>query len=274
MGNLEIHNFESEILGRKRKVRVYTPTGYEDGGSKKFPLLVQQDGQLAFTERDEELPYGSWGVDEWIEKLAGEGEIQAPVVIGIDNSPKRMVEYFPVTEEFEKYERFVLEEVLPWARENYNITDEAAESAVMGSSMGGLVSFALASRNPEVFGNAGCLSPWFEYENNRYIHEAVRKFEEKPPVRVYMDSGISDWRGLDDGHRGMLLVKLELIRLGFKEGEDLDWMVDTWFPTETDLESSLVKKEHRKLAMTNQHSEFHWRRRLERPLKFLFRIRD
>lgn len=267
MSDIEITQFDSAILGRKRKIRVWKPPVYTDDSAVRFPLLIQQDGQMAFTERDEDLPYGSWGIDRWLDTLARDPDFRLPVVVAIDNSPRRMHEYFPLTHDFATYQRFLLEELLPWIRAEFRVTHE---TAVMGSSMGGLVSFALAANNPAQFQAAGCISPWFELEQNKYVHEVLRPMRHKPAIRVYMDSGISDWRGLDDGHRGMLMARQELLRLGFITGVDLDWMVDTWFPTAAELENSRVRASHRTEALTNQHNEFQWNRRLERPLRFLF----
>src|SRR5690606_31895349 len=117
----------------------------------------------------------------------------------------------------------------------FRLLDGPQNAAHIGSSMGGMVSFALAMNHPHVFGTAVCLSPWFEHEQNRYIHEALRVRTDKPPIRVWMDSGIRDWRGLDDGYRGMLLARLELLRLGYTEGEHFAWAVDTRFPTEEEI---------------------------------------
>jgi len=264
----ESHAIESAILGRKRKIRVWSPDPTEF--PPPYPLLLQQDGQLAFTDREEELPYGSWGVDAWIERLARDGAIRPPLVVGIDNSPARRKEYSPITTEFAAYQMMIMEELLPWIGAEFPVLAGPENRALMGSSMGGLVSFALAANNPGEFGAAACISPWFEHENNAYIHEVLRPMASRPPIRVYMDSGIRDWRGLDDGHRGMLLARMELLRLGFVEDADLVWKVDTWFPTDADLAGSLVKPDKWETARFNQHNEFQWNRRLGAPLRFLF----
>lgn len=268
MPDPHIHHLSSDILGRKRKVRVWIPDDID--ASRPHPVLYQQDGQLAFSDRNEELPFGSWGVDVWLEKLAASGAFPHVIVIGIDNSPKRMKEYFPFTEEFADYQGFLTEELVPWVEAHYPVTRDRKGCALMGSSMGGLVSFALAANNPDLFGACACLSPWFEYDDFRYVRQVLRHADVKPPLRVYMDAGIHDWRGLDDGHRGMLMARLELHRLGFRDGVDLDWMVDTFFPGGDDLSGSLVKPEKREEARHNQHNEYQWNRRLERPLRFLF----
>ncbi|MCC6547802.1 hypothetical protein IT570_11605 [Candidatus Sumerlaeota bacterium] len=271
MSTIGTHQFDSAILKRRRKVRVFLPSEYAANPAKRFRFLIQQDAQMAFTVRDAELPYGSWGIDEWIGKLATEGVIDPPIVVAVDNSPSRMREYFPLSDEFKLYERFVLEELLPWIHANHRVLDGPENASLMGSSMGGLVSFALALNHQGFFGSAACLSPWFEVENNQYVHDVLKKVQKKPALRIYLDSGIRDWRDLDDGHRGMLLARKELLRLGFREGDDLQVIVDTWFPTMGDFTNSSVKDDKREAALTNQHNEFQWRRRMRAPLEFLFR---
>jgi neopullulanase len=269
MPQFDIYSLESEVLGRKRKVRVWLPDEYLNNPNESFPLLIQQDGQIAFSNRDEELPFGSWGLDEWMMALLRKKSIRPAIVVGIDNSPQRVREYFPVHEKFFLYEQFIHDELLPWTRENHRVADGPENTMLMGSSMGGLVSFALAANRPDVFGATACLSPWFESKQNQYIHDVLRPMMEKPNIRVYLDSGILDWRGLDDGYRGMLLVRQELYRLGFEDGKDFDWHTDTWFPTDEDLKNSHVNPDKWTFTKTNQHTEYQWRMRLDRVLKFL-----
>ncbi|MBI1291583.1 hypothetical protein GC173_10120 [bacterium] len=265
-GQLIVDSIDSPALGRKRKIRVWLPVGYDPSHGGGYPVIYASDAQMKFTDRDAELPYGSWGVDQWITRLG-----VPVVVVAVDNSPQRMKEYFPLTEEFARYQKFLVEDLVPHARERFGVATDPARVAHMGSSMGGILSFALTLNNPGVFGNALCLSPWFEVERYRYLYEVLKQVDSKPPIRVYMDSGIQDWRMQDDGHRGTLDARLELLRLGFNEGEDLDWCRDLFFPLAADYEGSAVKEDKRPLSMQNQHTEFHWRRRLERPLRFFYR---
>lgn len=269
MGLLEVHHLDSPVLARRRKLRVWTPEGLDRSGANFYNLLIQQDGQIAFSDRDAELPFGSWRLEVEVERLMEAGAIPPTIIVGVDNSPLRRKEYAPTSPEFEPYQTFVVGELLPWIREHYPVSFDPSHTALMGSSMGGLVSFALAANHPDLFGNTACLSPWFEHEQNAYIHNILRPMAAHPGIRVYMDSGIRDWRWLDDGHRGMLLARVELMRLGFAEGGDLDWMVDLHFPSVESLEGSLVKPEKRGEATYNQHNEYQWNRRLPRALKWV-----
>ena len=212
-----IHHLDSDFLKRRRKLRVWHSPGASDDTPRH--VLFQQDGQMAFSDRDDEVPFGTWGLDRHLERLCASGSLPPILVVGIDNSPKRRTEYFPVTDDYKDYERFLVEELAPWVQDKFPTLPGIS---LMGSSLGGIVSFALSANNPKLFPACACLSPWFEYEDFRYIREHLQHLRHKPPIRVYMDSGIRDWRGLDDGHRGMLMARIELLRLGFTEGDDLD----------------------------------------------------
>lgn len=266
---LQLHQLDSQILERKRKIRVFLPDQYDQQPGSEFPVIFKADGQLAFSDRNGELPFGSWQLDVHLQRLIDEGAVPPAVVVAIDNSAKRRQEYFPVTEEFSAYERFLREEVLPWARFEFRISADPRENFVMGSSMGGLASFALVYNNPDIFGAAACLSPWFEHEQSRYINEFLRSATEKRPVRFYLDSGIQDWRMLDDGHRGTLLARLELLRMGYEEGKDFVFHRDVNFATLQELEGSLVRPEKREEATRSQHNEFYFSRRTPAALRFL-----
>jgi predicted alpha/beta superfamily hydrolase len=263
---LVIDSIDSPALGRKRKIRAWLPPGYDPTHGGGYPVIYASDAQMKFSDRDEDLPYGSWGLDEWLIRLG-----VPVVVVAVDNSPQRMKEYNPFTEEFARYEKFLVEELVPYARERFGVASEPNRVAHIGSSMGGILSCAIAINNPGVFGNALCLSPWFEIDRYRYIYDVLKKLDAKPPLRIYLDSGIQDWRMQDDGHRGTMDARLEFLRMGFEEGYDLDWVRDTFFPTLADFEGSAVKEANRQAAIENQHTEFHWRRRLERPLRFFYR---
>jgi enterochelin esterase-like enzyme len=254
---------DSSSLQRRRKLRVWLPPSFDSQPHRRFPVIYASDAQMKFTERDAELPYGSWGVDECLLRLGLE-----VVVVAIDNSPQRVREYFPMNEEFTRYQSFVVGEVVPWAQERFRVESDPRKVAHMGSSMGGILSCALALNNPHIFGTALCLSPWFEVEDYRYLRQVLRPMQSKPAVRIYLDSGVQDWRRLDDGHRGTCEARLEFLRLGMTEGEDLHWLRDLYFASDADLHGSHVKAAHYDGARSNQHNEFYWRRRLEAPLRF------
>lgn len=149
-------------LDRERTVRLYLPPGYE-GSRRRYPVLYMHDGQNLF---DDATAYaGEWGVDETLNALAQEGGPEL-IVVGIDNGGvERMRELNPWDNpawgkgEGEAYLAFLVEVLKPWVDRHYRTRPDPRHTAIMGSSMGGLISGYAISRYPEVFGGAGIFSP-------------------------------------------------------------------------------------------------------------------
>ncbi len=90
------------------------------------------------------------------------------IAVGIDNGEqRRMQELNPWDHErFGKgegfaYLRFLVETVKPYIDSTYRSRTEAASTALIGSSMGGLITQAALHRHREVFGLGGVFSPAF-----------------------------------------------------------------------------------------------------------------
>ncbi|MFE3450151.1 alpha/beta hydrolase-fold protein [Nonomuraea sp. NPDC059194] len=90
----------------------------------------------------------------------------------------------------------------------------------MGSSMGGLVSYHLAFRRPDVFGLAAVLSPFLVFVDPQTLEETpvFRRFHERGPGRIWIDIG---------GMEGLIMVRPvrelveHLIDLGYRPDEEL-----------------------------------------------------
>ncbi len=153
-------------LERSRTLRLYLPPGYAQG-TRRYPVIYMHDGQNLF---DDATAYaGEWGVDEALHDLAGRTGFEV-IVVGIDNGgEKRMNELSPWPNakhgaaEGELYLRFVTEVVKPFVDRAWRTRPDAASTAIIGSSMGGLASHYAIHARPDVFGMAGVLSPslWF-----------------------------------------------------------------------------------------------------------------
>lgn len=150
-------------LGRARTVRLYLPPGYAQQGDRRYPVVYMHDGQNLF---DDATSYsGEWGVDETLDALAREGRLEA-IVVGVDHGGEhRMTELNPFDHprfgrgEGEAYIGFIAEVLKPWVDAHYRTLPGPAHTAVIGSSMGGLISDYAIRRHPGVFGRAGVLSP-------------------------------------------------------------------------------------------------------------------
>ncbi len=149
-------------LNRYRRIWIYLPEDYDQNKKEYFPVLYMQDGQNLFNEMT--APFGEWGVDECLDTLEPKLHKDC-IVIGIDNSDKRMTEYNPYDEEKygkgegKQYVDFLAQTLKPFIDAHYRTEKDAIHTFVAGSSMGGLISLYAVMQYPQVFGAAGIFSP-------------------------------------------------------------------------------------------------------------------
>ena len=168
----QVHIIEPEFfmasLGRDRTVRVYLPPGY-DTSDKHYPVLYMHDGQNLF---DEATSYsGEWRVDKSLNILAQQGELEV-IAVGIDNGKQHRINELSAWDhdtygqgQGQAYLDFVVQQLMPYINRHYRTQSDRKNTAIMGSSMGGLMSHFAVYRYPEHFGKAGILSPSYWYNN-------------------------------------------------------------------------------------------------------------
>ncbi len=95
-----------------------------------------------------------------------------------------------------KFADFLNDELVPWIRQNYNVTKDPGQVVVAGSSFGGIASVYAGFRHPETFGNILCQSGSFWWAAPKLEPYAEPKFLAKEfvksptlPLRFYMDAG-------------------------------------------------------------------------------------
>jgi predicted alpha/beta superfamily hydrolase len=278
-GNLLELNLTSPFLGDKRGVHVYLPPSYQTK-SRHYPVLYLHDGENVFSSAGTGTTFGwgGWELDKTVDVLCREGRMQEIIMVAVDSSPGRMEEYNGLQSHegtssrtaFENYEAFLIAELKPQVDEEFRTLSEAAHTATMGSSMGGVCSLALAWYHPEVFGCAASLSGVFKAEYTDLLSSVIEDYRGPPkPFRVYLDSGVVDFMGGDDGRSKTKQVVVNLQRIGWTS-KDLLWFVDEKTLTRTELARSTLNDDKRAEAQRSQHNEFYWRRRTWRALTFLF----
>ncbi|WEF33031.1 alpha/beta hydrolase-fold protein [Pseudoduganella chitinolytica] len=216
-GTLElIEKVRSPQLGNERTLRVWLPPGYAANPGKRYPVLYMHDGQNLF---DPKTAYSTeWHIDEVADRLAANGAMREIIVVGIDNTPDRVAEYTECCDarwgggKVAGYAAFVVDTVKPLVDARYRTLPGREHTAVMGSSMGGLASVAIAERYPQRFGMAGSLSGSFWWNNGTQIETAPARL----PVRFYLDAGTAmDGVEFSRAYRSALLAR------GYRDGRDL-----------------------------------------------------
>lgn len=155
-----------ELNTISHKIWVYVPPNYATS-TKKYPVIYMHDAQNLFDAKTSYI--GEWEVDESLNKLfetTGKGFI----VVGIENGGKeRINEYTPWTHEKYGggkgaiYIDFIVNTLKPYIDSTYRTKPEQKYTGLMGSSLGGLISYYGGLKYPNTFGKIGALSTsfWF-----------------------------------------------------------------------------------------------------------------
>jgi enterochelin esterase family protein len=162
-GQIEEFTFYSQTLGNQRPIRVYLPPGYEQS-QVVYPSLYVNAGL-------EYLDFAKLNLT--LDHLISTGEIRPIVVVCIAPlANKRREEYGNNP----KFADFICNEVVTRIQKRYRVVDNADHRAIMGAGFGGLVSFYIALRHPEVFHLVAGQSSHFGY-NNEEIFSLLPKFD-------------------------------------------------------------------------------------------------
>jgi predicted alpha/beta superfamily hydrolase len=284
----------TRFLEGGRVIRIYLPPSYDREPRRRFPVLYLHDGQNVFSSAGPHscFGWGSWDLDKTVDRLIAEGKMREIIMVAVDNSRHRYKEYRgrvhpegPArgkkaaaaatnifdNSKFEAYAHFLTKELKPKIDREYRTLKTAANTGIMGSSLGGICSLSLAWEFPKVFGRAASLSGSFHIEKRNFLEHVLMPARKKPGApRVYLDSGTIDFTGDDDDRRYTDLVADELRRLGWRDGKTLERFTEARPFTDQELEKSGLPFDKWHEAKSSQHNEFYWRMRAWRAFVFLF----
>lgn len=192
-----ITNFYSPQLNNNRTLILYLPPSYSENIAKRYPVLYMHDGQNLFNAA---TAFGGveWQVDETLDSLIGQGKVQEVIVVGIYNTANRISEYTPTVDptygggNANAYLDFVQNTVKPYIDGHYRTLTTPANTYMMGSSLGGLVSCYAGWTRSNVFNHVGCMSSSFWWNNQNFTVQVENATGTKPPVRFYLDIGANE----------------------------------------------------------------------------------
>lgn len=266
---IHLESFPSAFI-EARPVDVWLPEGYDVKSVDRYAVIYMHDGQFLFDHPTS--PYHGtvwmWDVDKAMTRLLAEQKIRPAIVVSIWNLPgtKRRTEYMPqkpVTEEAaralkaedsdvtreaissDNYLRFLVEELKPFVDDNYRTRPDSANTFIIGSSMGGMISAYAIAEYPNVFGGAACMSTHFSMAGGIVLDWYATHWPNAGTNRVYFDYGTET---LDADYEPYQLQMDDVMRAkGFQE--NVDWMTRKY--------------------EGHDHSPKYWRERLHIPLEFL-----
>ncbi|MFO0658925.1 MAG: alpha/beta hydrolase-fold protein [Polyangiaceae bacterium] len=234
-----------------RDLRVWVP----EGGADR--VLYVHDGQNLF---DPNAPWGGWKLQDTVPAKM--------MLVGIDNTPARMDEYTHVTDDIsgqtlggkgDQYAALLKSTVRPLIQQHYG---EPSKRGVMGSSLGGLISFHLADHDPGDFMFAASLSGtmgWGSIGTNVHNQTMIERYAAHGhgSTALYLDSGGTNGPCADTDNDGIeddidqgdnfcenAQMHQTLLDAGYVENVDVFY----WFED------------------GGQHNEANWAARVFRPL--------
>ena len=200
---------EMPQLNLKRRIWVYLPPDYKTS-KKSYPVLYMHDGQNIF---DVATSYaGEWEVDETLNRLQKENGLEL-IVIGIDNGDEnRMNEYSPwenpavLNPQGDAYLKFIVETLKPKVDSTFRTKTDKSNTAIMGSSMGGLISHYAGLNYSDTFGRIGVFSPSFWISEKGF--ENAKKKSSSAHNKMYFLMGSREGSDMIDNMERMKNVML------------------------------------------------------------------
>jgi predicted alpha/beta superfamily hydrolase len=194
-GRLEhLRAFPSAVFGNERDLTIYLPPGYGEREDLRYPVLYMQDGQNLFEPERAFIPGQHWRLAEAADEAIAARAAQPMIIVGVDHAgPARADEYTPTFDAKKKvggragdYARFLFDEVKPAIDSRFQT--DPSDTAVGGSSLGGLISLHLGLTHPDVFRAIAALSPsvWWD---SRAILKTVDSFAARRHPRLWLDIG-------------------------------------------------------------------------------------
>jgi len=185
---------ESKVYpGTTRDWWIYVPAQYK--AETPAHVMVFCDGS-GFVKDD-----GNFRVPTVFDNLIASG--QMPVTIGIFINPgvfpaadpkakprsNRSFEYDSLGD---LHARFLIEEILPAVKKDYNLTDNPDHRAICGNSSGGICAFTVAWERPDAFRKVVSHIGSFTNIRGGYVYPALLRKTDKKPLKVFLEDGEND----------------------------------------------------------------------------------
>ena len=203
-----IENFYMPELNRYRTIRIYLPPDYNEG-DRHYPVIYMHDAQNLFTL--ETSSFGTiWDTAATLDNLYNENPEKAYIVVGIDNDCNyRYSEYCPWYSEIGgeylphakttgmlggegfRYIDFIVNTLKPFIDTLYKTLKDRENTAICGSSMGGLISMCTGIKYQEVFSKIAAFSSAMYFAEEE-VKNFIIKEGKRESMRIYMDVGTEE----------------------------------------------------------------------------------
>ena len=154
-GDIRIKKYYSDVTNSWRDFYMYTPPGYDQNTTEKYPVLYIMHGG-----GEDQRGWAIQGkTDLIIDNLISEKKAVPMIVIMVDGN-------FPLNgfgeEALKVFEKELKQTIIPFVEKNYRVKAEAKYRALAGLSMGGIQTLYAGVKNTDLFSYLGVFSSgWF-----------------------------------------------------------------------------------------------------------------
>jgi len=180
-GSVDTLSFRSRILHSTHPVLVYTPAGYRHSRRSLPVIYVANGGEYLSLALMKNV----------LDNLIAEGRIMP--VVGVFLVPRTDINDPRTSTAMKDYAmsddfvRSLVTELRPRLMREYRLRKDPAQTAIMGSSLGGLIATYAAFTRPDVFGLCAAQSPAYWLEGARMI--TTVEHSPRKDFRMYLDTG-------------------------------------------------------------------------------------
>lgn len=149
-------NFAGSKIGVSplRKLTIYLPPGYADGG-KRFPVLYY----LNHFFEDHTAPFANNGAAALFDRAIGQGVIGDVIVVTADFSTPAGSSWYVNSPATGNWEDFMVGELVPYVDAHYRTLASRDSRGVVGDGVGAYGAIRFGMRHPRVFGSVYGMQP-------------------------------------------------------------------------------------------------------------------
>jgi enterochelin esterase-like enzyme len=162
-GSIVHSRYSSKVVGAEHDYYVYLPPGYNPKREEAYPVIYMLHGLTENASAWFTVGKANVMVDNYI----AQGKMKPVVMIAPLGYDKLGDIKLLSTDKSEQLHNLavvtdaLLNEIVPMAEKDYNISREQKSRAIVGLSMGGAQALSIGLTHPETFGYIGGLSPAF-----------------------------------------------------------------------------------------------------------------
>jgi len=262
----------------EQRLTIWLPPGY-DRGNRRYPVLYMHDGHNLFDPAKSNFNK-VWAADKAMLAAMKSGKVAPHIIVGIwapgkdryrqylpqslyqasSGAPRAAMDAMiggPVVSE--AYLNWLAGPLKQWVDTSFRTRAGRDDTAIMGSSMGGLMSCYAFLERPQTYGRAGCVSSHWPAADPRAVGEA------NPELIALWDGWFAARLGQPDGRRVWMdhgTATLDAFYAPYQQAIDARMTASGW-QRGRDWES--------KVYQGAEHEENAWARRLPEVFGWLLR---